>query len=74
MQDKRLRLPRAFYEQEKTIRGYDEFHAFWLSLVPKLKPYISVDLFYEASMLEFTDVSWSILFLTYNHIAHIVAE
>ena len=36
MSDKRLRLPRPFYESEKTIREYDGFHALWINLIPKI--------------------------------------
>jgi vacuolar protein sorting-associated protein 13A/C len=69
LSDKRLRLPRPFYEIERTIREYDDFHAFWLNLVPRLQPSISPDLFYEASLLESHDDSLTLLFLTHNQIA-----
>lgn len=29
--DLRLRLPRPFYEKEKIIKEYDDFHAFWIN-------------------------------------------
>ena len=72
--DKRLRQPRPFYELEQTIREYDEYHAFWINLIPRIRPDISVDFFFEVCMLEYTEDSWSILFLTLNSIAHIVAD
>jgi vacuolar protein sorting-associated protein 13A/C len=36
LSDKRLRMPRPFYEIERTIRAYDDFHASWINLVPLL--------------------------------------
>ena len=75
MQDKRLRLPRPFYESERIIRNYDEFHAFWLNLVPRLsRDMINTDFFYEACLMECTDHSWTVLFLTQSHLALIAAE
>jgi vacuolar protein sorting-associated protein 13A/C len=50
--DRRLRLPRAFYEKEKIIREYDEFHAFLINLVPKLKNEISCDCFFDACLVD----------------------
>jgi len=57
-------MPRPFYELEQTIREYDEVHAFWLNLLPRLRPDLNFEYFYEACMLEFTDSSWSVLFIT----------
>lgn len=71
IQDKRLRLPRPFYEHERIIREYDDFHAFWINLVPILRPDISCEYFFEACMLECTDTSWSIMFLTLNNLVMI---
>ena len=73
--DQRLRLPRPFYEKEKIIREYDDFHAFLINLVPKLrKPSyeINCNYFYDACLVDSQDQSWSIFFLTLNHIAMIV--
>ena len=35
---------------------------------------MSTDNFYEACLLDCTDTSWSVLFLTLNHLALIIAE
>jgi hypothetical protein len=70
--DKRLRLPRPFYEEEKTIRDFDEFHAFWINLVQQISEEISCDNFFEACLLDCTEFSWSVLFFTLNNIALIV--
>eukprot|EP00347_Sterkiella_histriomuscorum_P000566 403375355 len=73
-QDKRLRLPRPFYETERIIREYDDFHAFWVNQVPRIRPDINVEFFYEATMIDCSEYSWSILFLTMTNLAMIVAE
>ena len=72
--DKRLRLPRPFYENERIIREYDENHAFWINLVPKLKKDIDIWNFYESEIIFSDDSQWQILFLTQNCIMLIVAE
>lgn len=74
LQNKRLRLPRPFYEGERVIREYDEFHAFWVNLVPRLKSNLSCDQFFEACMLECTDSSWSIMVLTLNSLVMVEAQ
>ena len=72
--DKRLRLPRPFYENEKIIREYDENHAFWINLVPRIRKDIDVDNFYDAEVLVSDDQHWQILFLTQRFITMIIAE
>jgi hypothetical protein len=65
-------LPRPFYEEEKTIRDFDEFHAFWINLVPRLSKEIPCDNFFEACFLDCTEFPWKVLIFTLNNIALIV--
>lgn len=69
MSDKRLRMPRPFYEVERTIREYDEFHASWLNLVPHLHHgEILTEVFYEACPVESREDFITVLFLTQGQI------
>jgi hypothetical protein len=65
--DKRLRMPRPFYEIEKMIREYDDYHAFWLNLVPRLNRGINTEQFYEACLVDSKrDESITVLFLSHD--------
>lgn len=70
--DKRMRLPRPFYEKEKIIREYDEFHAFWVNLVPRIKQDINCDSFFDACLLNCEKTQWQVLFLTLHNLVMIV--
>ncbi len=43
-------------------------------MVPRIRKDISVEFFFDACLVDCTDTSWSILFLTMNNIALIIAE
>jgi len=66
--NKRLRLPRPFYEKDMILREYDEFHAFIVNCVPRLRSDISCDQFYDACLVDSGDQSWSIFIITLNRI------
>jgi hypothetical protein len=72
--DKRLRLPRPFYEQEMVIRDYDESHALWVNTVPNLNREIGSKYFYDAVMIDQSEFGLQVLFLTLNHIVLIEAD
>ena len=62
-------MPRPFYEIEKMIREYDDYHAFWLNLVPRLNRGINTEQFYEACLVDSKrDESITVLFLSHDQL------
>ena len=43
----RIRRPRPFYEVYNIIRPYNEFHAFWATMVPQLRPELELNGLYD---------------------------
>lgn len=43
----RVRRPRSFYETSKIVRPYNEFHSFWVAMVPQLRGQLEVSTLYD---------------------------
>jgi len=43
----RIRRPRPFYEVYNIIRPYNEFHSYWITMVPLLKPELDLSKLYD---------------------------
>jgi hypothetical protein len=69
-----LRLPRPFYESERIIKEYDEFHAFWINSLPGIASQLSTRYFYDAYLIDSNDSSLTVLILTQEHLALIHTE
>mmetsp|Transcript_23181 Transcript_23181/g.22674 ORF Transcript_23181/g.22674 Transcript_23181/m.22674 type:complete len:164 (-) Transcript_23181:204-695(-) len=72
--NKRLRLPRPFYEKDKIIREYDDFHAFLINWIPRFRADINCSQFYDSCMVDCSDQSWSIFFLTLNNMVMLTMQ
>jgi vacuolar protein sorting-associated protein 13A/C len=43
----RIRRPRSFYEVDNIIRPYNEFHSFWVTMVPQLNDQLDISKLYD---------------------------
>jgi len=48
----RIRRPRPFYEVHSIIRPYNEFHSFWITMVPQVKAQLDVSHLYDVFQVD----------------------
>lgn len=52
MEARRIRRPRPLYEVNNMLRSYNEFHSFWVTIMPQLNKNLEVQQLYDVFQIQ----------------------